>query len=303
MRWATIWIALVVFGCGAEADPPEPYVVASGQGRAFALAVNDDALFWSGDTGVRRMSLPDGDVRWIGDGTPSLAMAVDDERVYWAETDRVVWAPVEGGTPRLIATDQRCVFAMATDGRRLFWASIIDGSVWSWDSETGVILDIAVSQNNPTSLAVHDDHVFWTTGDGRVTSMRTDGSRPRFLADDQPWLSSVAVDGERVYFASGTGSIRSVSRTGGSVDRVADGMPLATFAGGIAADDDDVYWITAMPDDSLGGEVRYLEHGEPGADVVGRTRATTVALDRDTIYWTTADGDVVARKKGHSDAY
>jgi hypothetical protein len=54
-------------------------------------------------------------------------------------------------------------------------------------------------------LTVDDGNVYWanmTTAVGAIRAVRKDGSNPRTLVANIPWISGLAVDGDAVYWAS-----------------------------------------------------------------------------------------------------
>ncbi len=289
---------LVTGACATEVEfDGGPDELAAGQGRTFALAPVGDELFWSGETGVWRRSFDSDAIVAVDDRGPTLALAVGGDRLYWATADEIVTADARGDDREVIATDQRCVFAMAADDRRVFWASLVDGQVWSWDSVTGERALLADRQGNPTGMAVAGGQVYWSTGAGTVASVPVGGGDMHVLVDDGTWKSSVAIAGSEVVWIDWDATVGAMGYDGGGVRRVRSASAVGSFASALAADEDAVYWLRAADrPDGTGTVLGAAAVGDEPA-VVARANATAVTVGDDAVYWATDDGAIYARAR------
>lgn len=275
MRILLIAIGLV----GACTAEPAAVVVADGQRGALGLAVDGDDVYWTGERGVTRLG---GDGARTAYGADyALAVAAGGGGVFWSEAGGV-WSAADG----LIAADHRCVFAMATDGAWLAWASAQSGDVWVRELATGDQWRAAEAQGTPTGVALAAGRVFWTSGQrGAVTSVGLRDRDPRTHATDQAWPVAVAAHGDHVYWATDTGAITRAPIAGGAPEPLASGAPIAGFGTALAVTDTDVVWIAG----------RRVLARDPAGTVreLDRADALAVAGAGGTVVWSTWAGEIV----------
>ncbi len=140
----------------------------------------------------------------------------------------------------------------------------------------GEIVELAVAEDNPTSIALDDTHVFWTNevGAGAVKKVaKTGGTSTTLSAGNRP--DRITTDGTKVYWAQ-DGTVKAVSVDGGTVSTLATSTVAV-----IALDSAWVYWTT-----HLDGDVRRVVKGGGTASVLASGQSPTgLVVDGDVLFW------------------
>jgi sugar lactone lactonase YvrE len=293
---AASMLMVAALGCESETDQVEQ-VLASGQQWVLTLRSDGEAIYWPSTAGITRLALGDTHLSTYGNQA-ALALAVDEDSVYWSAGNAVWAAPIAGGAPALIAEDHPCVFTLAVDATHVYWASFSRDEVWAWDKASRTRSRLATGQVNPTGLAVDGTAVYWASAGGG-TVMRADKHTGEVteLATEQPWPVTVAVDETNVYWANRDGTILARALAGGEPRYVAAGEPVAGFMSVLAVDSSDVYWITVSSNGESEGYVRTIPKDGGSTRVLGRAYSNAIAVDDEAVYWSTTDGDIIARAK------
>jgi hypothetical protein len=195
-------------------DAPEP--LASGQD--FPLYVTADAghVYWTNAGGlVLRATLEGAGLTMVatspGDG-PGGALAVDGERVYFADTGggRVLAIALDGGGQlATIAADQEEPLGIGVDGEHVYWTNRASGEVVRRALSGGELEPVASAQPGASFLAVGPRHVYWTnrTG-GSVMSADKATLAVTEVVGDQDAPYGLALDGDALYWVNQEGSNR-----------------------------------------------------------------------------------------------
>lgn len=220
----------------------------------------------------------------------AVALALDDTRVYWADElgGAVMAAQKDGAMLAVIAAGQTSPHRIAEHAGALFWSNATPGKMGAWRiATTGVGKAQITSDPTPYGIAADDTGIFWLLqSNSQATLLRAklDGTGVSILTTKPDAAEELALDLAHVYITSPTaGLITSVKKNGaGMATLVAGGHPL-----GIAVDDTYVYWTDAEAGaisrvDKAGANVESLASGQH--------RPTRITVDADTIYWTN-EGD------------
>lgn len=248
-------------------------------------------------------------------------IAVRDGAVYFVrcEPGTIVRATAPGGelqelgpsevlAGKGIAADRTDLFLIDWDTAkgRLLRASIADGNVTS----------LASDLREPSFLALDDSTVYWIDrGDGRsrgkilgtVYKVAKQGGTRIALASDQENATSLVIDEKNLYWQASNEVVR-LPKAGGS--RTVVFSPPSVFnaeslEGGIlhipwalAVDEAYLYWIVATTDGLLarmpkeGREVTILAKGQGAPQ--------SLAVDDESVYWTTSNAIWAVPKSGGS---
>lgn len=161
-------------------------------------------------------------------------------------------------------------------------------------------INLTVPIASPGGIALDDTHVFWTsTTTGDIFRANKDGTAPLPLGAQKDALS-IAVSGGGLAYSAPTAKVVGFAST-------QEKKPLVTVAtdqgvnwGYVAIDDAFVYWA-----DPVAGTVSRSSRTAPKPVELasGEKAPHSVFLDRDTILWTTAGGELIrARKDGSARA-
>jgi len=233
-----------------------PTVISADNNFPNALAVEADTLYWvdsvPGRSAVMGL-LP-------GSATSTLAtsqffagyIAVDSRGIYVSDYDgqsadhtgNILSVPLGGGTPTMLAANQKGPLSLVVNDTGLYWVNYEGGSIMQLTFDGGTPVALATGQNSPARLAVDAVNVYWTNGgDGTVVKLPRSGGAPTVLARGQKTPLGVAVDEQAVYWTnSGDGTVMKTSIDGGSITRLAS---TSTSATSIAVDATSVYWLAA----------------------------------------------------------
>jgi hypothetical protein len=185
---------------------------------------------------------------------------------------------------------------LVTDGAKIYWTDIGNGTVNAIDKNGGTVLSLAQGQSSPLRLALDEGYVYWSNNSGNGI-MRTlkDGSGLPELVTAATSPEAIAVDSQYVYFA-GVGTIDRAPKAGGAAEMfvslrhdpgvqapsrlremVSDGSALYGMVdGGLETD----VWRFALP----GGDTRFLTY-------ISFDTATTLPLAVDSTYLYHRAGD------------
>jgi sugar lactone lactonase YvrE len=235
----------------------------------------------------------------------AVALALDDARVYWADAvgGAVMAALKGGGMLAVIAAGQTSPHRIAAHAGDLLWTNAAPGKMGAWRAATtGVGQAQITSDPTPYGIAADDTGIFWVVqSNPQATLLRAklDGSAVSILTTKPAGAEEIALDATRVYITSPTdGVITSVKKNGaGMSSLVTSGKPL-----GLAVDDASVYWT-----DADAGTVARVDKAGVSVETLATAQdhPTRIALDIDSVYWTdrgdpgcvAASGSVAKRAK------
>lgn len=285
LAWTWMLIALAACGpragaagagSGSAADAAladaAPFIVADAD-VIHVLATDGAYLYWADTAGIRRRPLGDegaGKVEVVSKATEGLevtGLVVDDGTLYVADGANLlaieVGAP-PGAEPAMLAEGLGWVSAMTLDDAAVYAATglsifkIPRAARVTHDADMvptttgGEPVELVSGQTEVTSLAIDDDHLYWTDhdpdpdggspyaplgvevrGEGAVRRVRRAGGLVETLASGQPSPIGVVVHGGRAWWTTERGvALRSVALDGDRRPRV----ELPGRATGAAAD-------------------------------------------------------------------
>lgn len=168
------------------------------------VAVDESSVYWGAADGVKKVSRDGGQVTVLSSGeTAPSGLALDASDLYWTDfTARTVKrTPLEGGKTSVLASDQIAPHAIAVSGSFVLWVSSWRVHWMSKDGTTSASLP--GDEGMATSLAVDDEHVYWTEFErGVVRRMPLAGGEVVTLARGETSALNIVVDDAGVYWTA-----------------------------------------------------------------------------------------------------
>lgn len=292
---------------GVSATSPAQPMPEAGATRDAATR---DAANWVANVGVNASAGeipsgagagPDWSDAWTvlaSDQSFPIALAVDDESVYWAceggYGEGSIQSVAKGGGPStLLATTYNRPNSMALDGAYVYWGELLDTAVQRVPRAGGgeeMIVD-----------DVDDGWPVWAVASGVLYYRRTDGSLvvadgdgvvpPVFVSDGTNWGGAMLVVGASLYWSEASPgntqmnwSWRTAPIAGGS------SVAFATSkfeTGGAATDGSSLFWIGAVAGTGVEVHTQPLAGGDDTTlyAIDGNVDAGPLAVDDQFVYF------------------
>lgn len=273
----------------------QPVVLAKGQIRPSALAIDSTNVYWTneGDGTVNRIPIGGGTLTVMASsqGTPA-AIAVDGTNVYWTDTTAnafptpsLVRQAIVGGTTFAIATSASAN-SITVDATTVYW-TVAGGAGVTQIAKTmtnGMGTTLVTGYGVPFAVAVDSANVYWTVlAGGYVYKVPIGGGTPVAVASGQLGAVSLAANATSLYWTSDE-TIDSAPIGGlpdGGAPAVLATSTQATVEA-LAIDATNVYWV------DNGGGVSKAPIGGGGPTVAlasGQLAPVAVAVDATSVYW------------------
>lgn len=279
-----LWLACVL-GCGEEAHSPRTLVI--GLNTVFALAVDDESLYWT-----TRGNGPMGSVQKLLHGSKTVevlataqsqpsSLALDGSSVFWTQdlAGKVMRVARGGGAEaELLHGGENGVFGITHDAGRLFWVNRADRLVRRRTLTEASPVTVAYDAEGPERAAALGDRVFWVTSGGSVK--RKDGeAEPVELARVEGRPQSLVVDDAFAYWSTET-AVYKVPVEGGAPVPVAGEQDLPQS---LTRYGEDLNWVNRG-----GGQVMRASGRSSALAVLAEGQETPIALavDGKAVYWT-----------------
>ncbi|MBW2452919.1 MAG: hypothetical protein JRI68_00315 [Deltaproteobacteria bacterium] len=230
-------------------DGSKQRTVAESFGLAADLVVEGDDIYWIDATWGRlwtlSMSTGEPSLLAIAQATPRR-LAIDGTYLYRIDDDgQVIRTSRSDGFQETLSTGHQDLGGLCLDDERVYFTDRSAGLVLALPLFGGPVQYLAVTQDQPATIAVDDTRLYWTTATA-VMSLAIDEPE----ADPEPevvaaqlsapnWLTAA---GGHVYWSSAAaGTVSRAPKAGGDVDTIATNQsePGALVVDAVAA-----YWIT-----------------------------------------------------------
>lgn len=206
-----------------------------------------------------------------------ISLAVDSSNVYWSETRAIKKVSIHGGAVTTLASGLNSTFDIAVDGSQVYWAEYYGSSIKKIGLNGGTVTTLASTMTNVSALALTDSSVVWPDAGIRMIG-KNGGSTTEIVS---PLLCQgeykVAVDADNVYWTE--------YGVGGKVRKSAFGSGTVTtlvsqedYAGPIAVDSTDVYWLG-------GGALKKIGKNGGTVTILATGPGYNLALDATNVYW------------------
>ena len=236
-----------------------------------------------------------------------MALALDDDHVYWTQMNALKSVPKRGGTQTLLASPTLSA-GVAVDAEAIYWTERDEGLVRKMLKSDHVPVTLWTADPNdwtaswPAGIAVDQTHVYWYTrrvvwklakSGGNATAVFSSGTGSPIQ------MQAVAVDSTHLWwigwalFQSPAGRLMRAAKVGGAVESIdiSDNGPEA-----LTLDDDFAYF----PSGQVPGSIRRIaKSGGAAATLVkGQDYSFSIALDADHVYWSSGEFIRKAKKDG-----
>ncbi|MDQ3918407.1 MAG: hypothetical protein M3348_08000 [Acidobacteriota bacterium] len=230
---------------------------------------------------------------------------VDDKFIYWSTGGKILRVPKDGGKPEAVATENVGIGVdMAVDDERIYWADhsyyspdspVRPSPIYTVSKRGGGKTEnFADGQNVPHSLLTDEKFVYWVTPSSILKQAKAGAGQAQVIyqAADKEGIDELAQDADNLYFGfRGAGqsrwALRKISKQGGEPQTLVKTYSLKP----VAVDDANVYFFDGdrLTADLLckvpkqGGEVTRLDSGYAGG-VIARDKAAVYFASLDDIY-------------------
>lgn len=230
-------------------------------------------------------------------------LAMDEMYVYWNAGGNILRLAKEGGKPEVVASDNVGIgIDMAVDKERVYWANhgyyspgapTPPSPVYSVLKTGGKTEIFADQQHIPHSVTVDDKFVYWGTPTSIVKQAKS-GGQPQivFQATEKEGVDNLTQNGDDLYFGfRGDGesrwALRKVSKNGGDAKTLVKTYSLKP----VVVDDTNVYFFDedSISKDAIckvpknGGDFVKLDTGY-ASGVIAQARSVVYFASLDDIY-------------------
>lgn len=227
-------------------------------------------------------------------------LVADEKYLYWSAGGSILRIAKQGGTAETVVSENVGIgIEMAVDNERVYWANhgyysagtpSVPKPVYSALKTGGKAEIFADEQMTPGSIATDDRFVYWRTASGINKKARSGGDLQTLLATTgNENVSEIVASGEDLYFAyraegNSRFALKRVSKNGGEAVTIAKTMSAKPFV----IDDTSIYFFdeASVFTDGLfkvakgGGEASMLDSGyASGAIALGKTAVYLATLD------------------------
>lgn len=205
------------------------------------------------------------------------SLAVDSTNVYWSETGAIKKAGINGSAVTTLASGLNAPFDIAVDGSQVYWVEYYGGSIKKVGLNGGTVTTLASTLTNVSALSLTDSSVVWPDAGIRMVG-KNGGSTTEIVS---PLLSQgeykVAVDADNVYWTEYGigGKVRKSAFGSGTVTTL---VSQEDYAGPIAVDSTDVYWLG-------GGALKKIGKNGGTVTILATGPGYNLALDATYVYW------------------
>lgn len=298
----------VGFDSGTDGAPPGPIVLVDGGGAPSGLQISNGQLFWALHqvNYVMQCTLPQ-----CGTSANVFVNAQSPDRVHITSSSIVAWSDHGGaddvetchvGTTcsgGVVVSSAMMVGAITSDATNLYWTDYdaANGAVKSCAlpcSAPGAAV-LASPEGGPMGIGIASNTLYWANHDAQQISfcVLPTCTPQRVPLNVHP--NRLAVDTDHLFFTSEQGVSQCVSSgctsvaSFASVDAKGTAIGEATY---VAIDSTNVYFATV--------DGRVLEcprSGCPSPKTLGSGQGTIggIALDANSVYWTSTDLGLVVR--------
>jgi hypothetical protein len=275
----------------------QPLVLGSiANGAPAGLVVRGGTVYFAEVTGGdgQILTVPTGgggfDVLVHGTSGPAGYVTTDGTRLYWTH-DTVLAAVLfdGGGLAQLGMTTTP--WGVAVNASDAFWTDFANpGNVLRTPIDGGTTVTLNDAQENPGAVVVDATSVYWTaSGAGAVAKASLDGGSPALVASGIATPQGMAVDATRLYVA-GADAVYAIPV--GTENGQPAPLLAETNGMGMAVDSTAMYWL-AQGTGPTTGTVKMLpfdalDAGTPVTLATGQPTPTFIALDANSVYWTSS---------------
>ncbi|HEY0547068.1 MAG TPA: DUF5050 domain-containing protein [Pyrinomonadaceae bacterium] len=227
-------------------------------------------------------------------------IAIDEKYIYWNAGGNILRIAKDGGKPEVVASEHVGIGVdMAVDDEKVYWANhgyyspnstTLPKPIYMVSKEGGKAEIFADQQNIPNSLVIDEKYVYWLTSNSIMKQAKAGGGTQVISQiTDKEGVDEMSGDAESLYFGfRGAGESRwalhKISKQGGEPQTIVKRYSLKP----VAVDETNIYFFD---EDGLnadvfcrvpknGGEVTKLDEGyAPGIIAQSKTLVYIASLD------------------------
>ncbi len=233
-----------------------PTMLAATSTLTNCIAVDAGFVYWSDSTpAIMKVPIAGGaPVQLVTGGDRSGCVAVDGSGVYYFDADKLMKAPLSGGSAAPLATGQHLLKGapLVAAGGYVYWATDVYGNVDAYNGKNAIVrvsttsagppaVITATLMGNPGGLAVDDTNVYYSDQSGVY-------ARPLAAPTMTTTFGQSSLHGNAIAVGSGHLAMNEISGVGSgdvAVLRASDGMGRVVvspmLAQPLAVDDRGVY--------------------------------------------------------------
>jgi hypothetical protein len=206
-----------------------------------------------------------------------VSLAVDSANVYWSEVGSIKKVIKTGGVVTTLASGLNGPSGIAVDSSDVYWAEYYPAAIKKVGLNGGTVTTLATPLTNGTTVALTDTSVVWP--DAGINMVGKNGGTTIEVVSAllTNGAYKLATDADSVYWTE--------YGVGGNVKKSIFGSGMVTtlvsqedFAGPIAVDSTDVYWLG-------GGALKKIDKNGGTVTVLATGPGYSLALDDTNVYW------------------
>jgi len=228
------------------APAPRAETLASRVGWIIDMAVDDESVYWLNSEYISKVSRNGGAPTLLASELKdSKAIALYGRDIYVATSHQVLKVPVDGGVPRTLTSSSSAIHDIAVNSEGVFFAT--DDSIMKVPRGGNAPIELATPPIGDKQLAVDDAYAYWGSPEG-VMKVPLAGGLPITFSKHPYGAAALTATNKAIYWSGYyRTSLLSSPLDGSTSDILSPGGNEKALGLGpkIVADDTHVYWAVS----------------------------------------------------------